>query len=279
MFDQLLRELGKLEDGIRIPVEMPIDEDGYFDRQCAADQCKAVFKVLFTDWKEKVRDEQVFCPICRYESRSTEWNTEDQAEHIRAVALAHLQGAIDKALRTDTERFNRSQPRGGFISLSLSYRPGALPVLVSPAAAEAMRQNHACDECGCRYASIGAAFFCPCCGANSAERMFEAGVEVARNTVESLPALRESLLMIGGRDAAHDTCRLILENTQASLVGSFQHYAEALYGALSGAPKARRNVFQNLAARGKSRFNAKPQRRINRLQAVFPRIWTSTTGC
>lgn len=246
MFDQLLRELRKLEDGILVPVEMPVDDDGYFDRQCPAEQCKAVFKVLFSDWKEKVRDEQVFCPICRWESPATEWNTEDQAEHMQAVALAHLQRTINQSGRTDTERFNRSQPRGGFISLSLSYRPGALPVLVSPAAAEAMRQIHACEECSCKYASIGAAFFCPCCGANSTEKMFEAGVEAALKTVQSLPALRVSLLTIGGSDAAHDTCRLILENTQASLVGIFQHYVGALYGALGGVPKARKNVFQNL---------------------------------
>ena len=33
-----------------------------------------------------------------------------------------------------------------------------------------------------------------------------------------------------------------------------------------------------LTARGKSRFDAKPQRRINRLQAFSPGIWTSTNG-
>jgi len=32
-----------------------------------------------------VRDEVVYCPICRFEARSTEWNTEAQRDHIREV--------------------------------------------------------------------------------------------------------------------------------------------------------------------------------------------------
>ena len=140
MFDELLREIN-LEDGVVVPVQIPIDNDGYFDRQCPSESCKAFFKVLLSDWKEKISDERVFCPICRHESPASEWNTADQAEHIKAVAIAHFHGTINRAILTGTERFNSSQPRGGFISLSLSYRPGAVPIVVSPDAAEAMRKT------------------------------------------------------------------------------------------------------------------------------------------
>jgi hypothetical protein len=47
-------------------------------------------------------------------------------------------------------------------------------------------------------------------------------------------------------------------------------------------PKTIRRHVDNLwvlAACGRSRFAAKPQRRINNLQAVFRGFWTSTTGC
>lgn len=246
MFDQLLRELKKIEHGILAPVEMPVDEDGYFDRECPAEPCRAAFKVLFTDWKEKVRDEQVFCPICRYEAKATEWNTPEQAEHIRAIALAHVHKIVTQALTHDSEHFNRVQPRGGFVSLTLSYRPGQLPVLVTPSAADLMRQSHSCEGCGCRYASIGAAFFCPSCGKGSAQKTFEGDVETATKIVRNLPILRDALRATGDNDAAQDTSRVILENTQGSLVGIFQHYAEALYSDLNGVPKARKNVFQNV---------------------------------
>lgn len=247
MFDELLRELKKLEAGTLVPVQIPVDDDGYFDRQCPAEQCRAFFKVLFSDWRDKVKDEQVFCPICRHESASTEWNTETQAEHIEATALAHLEETISRAMRVDTETFNRLQPRGGFISLRMSYRPRTTPVLVTPEAAEIMRRNHTCDECSCKFASIGAAFFCPSCGARSVIKTFEMEVAATRNTVQSLAALKESIVPIVGSDVAQDTCRTILENAQASLVGLFQHYAEELYLRVPNAPKARKNVFQNLA--------------------------------
>ena len=65
MFDELLRELRKLEKATLVPIQIAVDDDGYFDRQCPAEQCRAFFKVLFSDWRDKVRDEQVFCDPLR----------------------------------------------------------------------------------------------------------------------------------------------------------------------------------------------------------------------
>ena len=57
MFDKLINELKMLERGVKIPVNLPVDDDGYFDRECHAETCHAEFKVLFQDWQEKVSDE------------------------------------------------------------------------------------------------------------------------------------------------------------------------------------------------------------------------------
>ncbi|MBE0068267.1 MULTISPECIES: integrase core domain-containing protein [Clostridia] len=46
-----------------IPVEFTSDEKGYYDRQCPNEKCEYVFKIYMEDWKEKVSDEQVFCPM------------------------------------------------------------------------------------------------------------------------------------------------------------------------------------------------------------------------
>ena len=55
MFDKLLRELKKLETGVRVPLQLALDEEGYMDRRCPADVCQAGFKVLYEDWRDKVR--------------------------------------------------------------------------------------------------------------------------------------------------------------------------------------------------------------------------------
>ena len=76
MFDNILRELERLgQDGTAIPIHLPIDDDGYFDRRCPAGACQADFKILFEDWKNKVSDDHVYCPFCRAEAKATEWNT------------------------------------------------------------------------------------------------------------------------------------------------------------------------------------------------------------
>src|SRR5206468_705952 len=87
MFERAISDLEKLGRGVRISIQLPLDEQGYMDRRCPASKCHTEFKICFEDWRNKVRDELVYCPICRHESPSTEWNTVAQQEHIEQVAL------------------------------------------------------------------------------------------------------------------------------------------------------------------------------------------------
>jgi hypothetical protein len=248
MFDKLLRELKKLERGVKVPIQIPLDEKGYMDRQCPSEECQAEFKVLYEDWRDKVRDEVVFCPICRIESPSTEWNTESQQEHIQRAAMAHLKKVVNQAMREDARAFNARQRRGGLISMSMSVKPGHIPILIPPEAAEAMQQDFFCESCSCRYSSVGAAFFCPACGHNSARSTFAAAVQTIRTTVTNLPSIRAAVEAAAGKDAAENTVRQLLENGLVKLVASFQRYAEATFHALPNASsfQVRKNLFQNL---------------------------------
>lgn len=248
MFDDLLRQLKKLERGVRVPIQIPLDEKGHMDRRCPCDECGSEFKVLFEDWREKVRDEVVYCPICRFEAASTEWSTEAQQEHIRRVALAHLKRVVNQAMTRDARAFNARQPRGGLIRMSMSVKPGHVPILIPPQAAEAMRQEFVCEPCGCRYSSLGAAFFCPACGHNSARSTFSAAVQTVRATVTNLAGIRAAVAAAADADAAENTVRQLLENGLVKLVAAFQRFAEAAFHALPTAAgvHARKNLFQNL---------------------------------
>jgi hypothetical protein len=59
MFAELLREIERL-DGMRVSVDFPSDEDGYLDRSCPKEECRFEFKIDSEDWRNKVRDEEVF---------------------------------------------------------------------------------------------------------------------------------------------------------------------------------------------------------------------------
>ena len=62
MFDDIIRGLQRIPEQQTISVSVPLDDDGYFDRRCPAEECGAAFKVLFDDWRGKVPDERAGAP-------------------------------------------------------------------------------------------------------------------------------------------------------------------------------------------------------------------------
>jgi hypothetical protein len=244
MFDEVLRELRRLEEAEQIRVSIPCDEEGYLDRECPSPACQFTFKVHEDDWRDRVRDEQAFCPFCGHAAESAKWLTQEQLAHAKQAAIAHIEGGIGHAMRRDAEIWNRSQPRNSFIRITMDVNSRPRPVLLPAAAAASMRLKISCPACTSRYAVIGAAFFCPVCGHNSGELMFSQSIAAIRNALESIGAIRAAL---PDRDTAETTARLFIENGLQNVVTAFQRYAEALYGRHPSVPPARRNAFQNLA--------------------------------
>jgi hypothetical protein len=248
MFDDVIRELRKLESGVQIRIDLQLDYDGYLDRVCPNPECTAEFKVLFEDWRDKVRDEAVFCPICRFSAKSTEWNNPDQQKHIEQAALRHVHQQVNTAFTRNARRFNQSQSKSGFIKISMSYRPSPLPILIPAEASEIMQQRSTCEQCACRYSSVGAAFFCPACGYNSAVSTFDNTVDTVLKTLNALPRIHQVLIEAADKDAAENSLRQLRENSLVKLVSAFQRFAEGLFDYLPNRSlfHPRTNVFQNL---------------------------------
>lgn len=248
MFDDVMRELRRMERGVKISIDLELDDKGYLDRLCPSGECGAHFKVMFEDWRDIVRDEVVYCPLCRHDAESSEWNTPEQAEYIQKAATAYVQKQLGPAFQSDSRKFNARQSRNSFIQMKMSYRPGSTPIPVPPNATEIMTQEFICEMCNCRYSSIGAAFFCPSCGHNSILDTFANSVQTVKKTVSAIPAIREALLSSTDKNVAEDSIRHICENGLVKVVSSFQHYAEASFHKLPNANQfnVRRNLFQNL---------------------------------
>lgn len=245
MFDELIRELKRLDGTHTVSVPIHADAEGYFDKECPAAECQSQFKVFEDDWRNKVRDEEMFCPFCRHAAPADQWHTTDQVEAAKKAAIAQFQGRINKAMKRDADQWNRRQPRDAFLKITMKVdsRPGH--VLLPPMAAEPMRLKITCPECSCRYAVIGAAFFCPACGHNAADLMFAQSIAAIRNALDAIPGVRAA---IADRDTAETTAHLIIENGLQNAITAFQRYAEALYATrFPSLPAPRRNAFQNLA--------------------------------
>lgn len=244
MFDDLIREVRRLSRSpLRVSVSLPQDEHGYLDRECPADECHFQFKVLAEDWKGIVRDEEVFCPRCGHSAEATQWNTKAQEKRIEAAALGALDRRLHGAMRRDADSWNRKQ-RGGLIQITMEVKGRPTLQLLPSAVTEPMQLKITCERCSCRFAVIGAAFFCPSCGESAAEHVFRQSLSIFRRTIEALPDIRS---LLPDRDAAENTVRLLLEDGLENMVTAFQRYAEALYAWLPAAPKPRRNAFQSLS--------------------------------
>ncbi len=244
MFEELKRELRRLDGTHRLPVSVPTDGDGYLDRACPAARCEFEFKVHEEDWRDTVRDEEVFCPFCGHSADSAEWMTPEQVKHVRAAAVAHVRTRIGAAMKRDARRWNRRQPRNSFISLTIKVDDRPRRVVLPAAAAEPMRLKISCPACACRYAVIGAAFFCPACGHNAAVQVFSQSLAGIRGVLDSLEIIRSA---VADRDTAATTSRLIIEGALQNAVTVFQRYAEALHAGFPATARPRRNAFQNLS--------------------------------
>ncbi len=242
MFDDVTRELRRLERGMTVSVPLPSDEDGYDEKECPNPECLARFRIHTDDWSNLVTDEQAFCPVCRHEANSQSWFTPEQVEHAQAVALRQIKGQLDQAFSRSARR-SQTRPSSGMLAITFSYRPGRTPYLAPLSAGEVLEQRSSCEACGCRYASIGAAFFCPACGHNSATSTFADTLATVRASLDLLPKLTDLV----GRDAATDLSRGIAENGLVKLVTAFQRFAEATYDHLPDPkPAPAFNAFQRL---------------------------------
>ena len=283
MFEELIREISKLHGQHEISIGMPLDDNGFFDRECPNEECGRHFKVLFEDWKTRVADERVFCPFCRHEAPAEEWNTPEQVEHIKSAGTAAMTRMVQDALQRGVRR---SRPKridaGPFgISMKLGFEPGDIPPVIPASPTDALRQEFACEACGCRYASLGASFFCPACGHNSAATSFNNTLATVRKAVGALGSIQEALEQTLGPDAARDTVRQLLEDQFARLLGAFERFNEALFHELPAAAAIPRRgaVFQRVddasalwaQATGKSYEDFLSPEELRRMNLLFQR--------
>jgi hypothetical protein len=249
MFEEIIREIEKLNRPRPVHFSVPLDKKRFFDRQCPSAECGGVFKVHFDDWEKKVTDKGVFCPFCRHEAKSDRWHTPEQAEYIQSVAMAEMTRMVQGALQRGVERSRPTAMDAGLfqVGMSLSYSPGHVPAVVPVTATDALRQDFTSEECGCRYASLGASFFCPACGHNSATSSFDNTLETVRKTVGALETVRDTLEQTTNADTARDAVRQLLEDQFPRLVGAFERLNEALFDKLPNvALHPKKGTFQRM---------------------------------
>lgn len=243
MFKNLQKELDRLANLNEVSVPLEQDSEGFFDKECPSKMCLFPFKIHVDDWLNIVRDEKVFCPSCGHTVPAESWITKAQVEAAKDYALGTITNALRKAMRADAVASKRRQNRDSFLSITLDVKGGRDTILVPISAAEPMRLRTACESCGCRYSFVGAAYFCPSCGENSASHTFSQTL----NSIQCAAGLGKPLRATLGPDEAAVMIRTLLEKAMLDTVMSFQRFNEQLYKR-HAEKVAQRNAFQNLDA-------------------------------
>lgn len=246
MFKKLIRELKELERAKQISVPIEADKDGYLDRECPSEECLFQFKVDEKDWEKLFKDDAVFCPLCRHEANSKSWFTTEQIEHGKEQALKHIHGRIDKALEQGAKDFNSKQPRNAFIKMSVKVT-GTKPIhyIMPIPSKEEMQLKIQCKACNAKYAVIGSAFFCPCCGHNSAEETFDSSLKKIQDKIKNIPVIRKAVEAIS-KDEAETTCRSLIETSLGECVVAFQRFCEVIFTTRAPEKNLKFNAFQNI---------------------------------
>ncbi len=210
------------------------------------DDCLFQFKVDENDWETLFKDEKVFCPLCRHEAKSNSWFTTAQIEQAKEQAIKHIHGRIDKALEQGAKDFNSKQPRNSFIKMSVKVT-GTKPMhyIMPVPSKEEMQLKIQCRVCNANYAVIGSAFFCPCCGHNSAEETFDNSLKKIQDKIKNIPIIRQAVETVS-KDEAENTCRSLIESSLGECVVSFQRFCEVNFTTRAPEKNVKFNAFQNI---------------------------------
>lgn len=216
-FKKLETELQNLSDKT---VSIIPDKKGMIDRQCPKDDCKSHFKVNAEDWKNLFRDEEVFCPFCRNNSKASDYMPIEQRQEIKN----NIQRAINSTIK---------------YGHSISQNLGSIET------SSEFELNIQCEKCNARFSVIGAAYFCPCCGFNSIENSAQDAIEMLMLNAVKIELIKKSLEVNFTKDEAAIIVKSLLENSLTDCIATLQTFSESKYNHKSSKP-APFNAFQNV---------------------------------
>lgn len=226
-----------------IPIKIKSDEKGYFDRECPNEKCLFKFKISMADWKNKVSDEEVHCPMCGHVDTSDKWWSQEQLENIKKIASSYAMSYIQQEINKSFKKLENSTKNNKF--LKVKYNPGKNITFTNNPIGQSEEWNLdiICEKCGTRYSVIGSAYFCPCCGYNSVEKVFDESLDTIEKMTNSIPKMKIVLIDEFGLDKAETMCKSMIEGSLGDIVSAFQKFAEDKFKKIS-IKKVQVNDFQ-----------------------------------
>ena len=217
----------------KISISIHYDKKGYLDRECPHKDCHYVFKVLGKDWDKKISNREAYCPMCRNKAPADQWYTQSQQERIDKIAKNQVRNNLLDQIERPLMELARATRKNSFIKIT--YTPARRIVLPNTVyQRKAWETEICCEKCGMHYSVIGTAYFCPCCGHNSAVNSFNDSLNAIKIEIDSLADMKKMLMDKHNADIAETKFRQTIESSICLMVSAFQKFACSKYEELLG---------------------------------------------
>jgi hypothetical protein len=226
-----------------VHVEIPIDEEGFFGRQCPS--CEQTFRMAHADYEALPDDVRLWCVYCGHEDDHSEFLTEQQRQRVLRPAHDIAHQLIEHAFN---DTFSGMDRRSRESMISWSYRstpyyPEPLPDIDE----ERLVRERSCAVCSVRYAVFGEHRYCPVCGPLPPAVIAEDALNAEQARLDALATLPVETAATLREQGVFDR---IYADTVENLVSIVEILADAKFRAVvvdaDAVLKGRGKVFQRL---------------------------------
>lgn len=144
-------------------ISIPTDGDGFISRKCPS--CSKVFKAKYGEGSDKPL---THCPYCN--ATGDNWFTDEQGAYVRAASVNFARSIVSRDLEKMARDFNRSMPRGGFITAKMTHKPSPeqpLPPVPTESDEPMSVSYFACCNERIKHDGSSGALYCVICGTES----------------------------------------------------------------------------------------------------------------
>ncbi len=171
-----------MSDELKIPVQIPLDDEGMLGRKCQ--ECKRYFKLkpgtgLPTD--------RCHCPYCEYEGNSDTFWTPAQIEYVQSIAMNQaltqvIRPSLDKLSRTFKELERKT--RNTLIQFKFKESRNSFSIPVKYYTEKELETEIVCDNCGLVFSIYGVFASCPDCNQLNAFLIYTKSIEVTKKQLD-----------------------------------------------------------------------------------------------
>jgi hypothetical protein len=222
-------KVGGTKDRMELNIPLPKSPSGKIYRWCPNQGCAPrLFLLGDVQRPENLNVSQLrrtpgtigtTCPYCGIDADDDEFTYEGDIEAVQRYIEWAASRDISDYFERMSRDFNRSQPRGGLISVRMDFKPDRVP---EPRAwREDLVRNLACDVCGREYGVYAIALLCPDCGCRNLHVHFEREIELILQQID----LAEQVAEDGNSELSYR----ILGNAHEDVVTAFETYQKTFY--------------------------------------------------